>query len=187
MRATAYAERMSSSVPPSLSCGDCGAPMRLRSGRFGQFWSCSRFPSCRGSLGAHPDGRPVGAPSDTATRAARQRAHAAFDRLWQACAPDNDGGQRLGGNLLSRGRLRGLAYRWLAEQVGVRIEKCHIACFDLEMCERVVLTCEGATAAHIVAWHATTRATNEVVAEPIGSGGVGPEEAPTPTRAERRR
>lgn len=30
-------------------CPECDSPMRLKNGRFGEFWSCSTFPSCRGT------------------------------------------------------------------------------------------------------------------------------------------
>jgi hypothetical protein len=36
-----------SSEPPS--CPLCHGPMRLRRGRFGDFWSCLRYPECRGT------------------------------------------------------------------------------------------------------------------------------------------
>lgn len=28
-------------------CPDCGAPLRLRNGRYGDFWGCTRYPKCR--------------------------------------------------------------------------------------------------------------------------------------------
>ncbi|MGE4492962.1 MAG: topoisomerase DNA-binding C4 zinc finger domain-containing protein, partial [Syntrophotalea sp.] len=31
------------------SCPRCGSPMRRRSGRYGQFWGCSRYPRCKGT------------------------------------------------------------------------------------------------------------------------------------------
>lgn len=31
------------------TCPRCGSPMRRRSGRYGQFWGCSRYPSCKGT------------------------------------------------------------------------------------------------------------------------------------------
>lgn len=31
------------------SCPQCGAAMGLRTGRYGDFWSCTRFPECRGT------------------------------------------------------------------------------------------------------------------------------------------
>lgn len=33
----------------SPSCPKCGSSMRRRSGRYGQFWGCSRYPKCRGT------------------------------------------------------------------------------------------------------------------------------------------
>ncbi|CAI07507.1 DNA topoisomerase III [Aromatoleum aromaticum EbN1] len=35
---------------PSPSCPQCGAPMRQRTGKSGAFWSCSRYPDCKGTL-----------------------------------------------------------------------------------------------------------------------------------------
>ncbi|MCB2040461.1 MAG: topoisomerase DNA-binding C4 zinc finger domain-containing protein, partial [Rhodoferax sp.] len=36
-------------LPPSPACPQCGAPMRQRSGKSGAFWSCSRYPDCKGT------------------------------------------------------------------------------------------------------------------------------------------
>jgi hypothetical protein len=33
--------------PPS--CPQCNGPMRMRTGRYGDFWSCIRYPECRGT------------------------------------------------------------------------------------------------------------------------------------------
>ncbi|THB66758.1 MAG: hypothetical protein D6E12_09875 [Desulfovibrio sp.] len=38
--------RGTSGIP---NCPQCGASMRRRSGRYGQFWGCSNFPRCRGT------------------------------------------------------------------------------------------------------------------------------------------
>jgi DNA topoisomerase-3 len=37
-------------LPPSPSCPLCTSPMRQRSGKSGIFWSCSRYPDCKGTL-----------------------------------------------------------------------------------------------------------------------------------------
>ena len=37
-------------LPPSLSCPQCGAQMRQRTGKSGAFWSCNRYPDCKGTL-----------------------------------------------------------------------------------------------------------------------------------------
>jgi ssDNA-binding Zn-finger/Zn-ribbon topoisomerase 1 len=85
------------------------------------FWGCSRWPTCSGIHGAHPDGRPLGIPADAETKRARIAAHAAFDRLWR-------GGQ------MSRGE----AYRWLQTALGMTKEEAHIGRFDAATCARVV-------------------------------------------------
>ncbi|HBN8607107.1 TPA: DNA topoisomerase III [Pseudomonas aeruginosa] len=36
-------------LPPAPNCPQCGAPMRQRSGKSGAFWSCSRYPDCKGT------------------------------------------------------------------------------------------------------------------------------------------
>lgn len=50
------APRVTTPTPPQVSttsstptCPRCGSPMRLRSGRYGQFWGCSRYPGCKGT------------------------------------------------------------------------------------------------------------------------------------------
>lgn len=51
---------------------------------------------------------------------ARMRAHDAFDALWKL-------------DLMSRSQ----AYLWLAEELGVRSEDCHMVLFDEATCELV--------------------------------------------------
>ncbi|NMG03704.1 DNA topoisomerase III [Azoarcus taiwanensis] len=40
---------LSIKLPPSQACQQCGAPMRQRTGKSGAFWSCSRYPDCKGT------------------------------------------------------------------------------------------------------------------------------------------
>ena len=114
---------MSGAMAPA--CGDCGAAMALRSGRFRPFYSCTRYPACRGSHGAHPDGRPLGVPADAATRQARIDAHAAFDRVWRGGAKG----------------ARQLAYSWLAGKMGHSV--AHIGEMSATECAEVTAHCEA--------------------------------------------
>ncbi|EOX6815102.1 DNA topoisomerase III [Pseudomonas aeruginosa] len=41
---------LSIKVPQGPTCPQCGAPTRQRSGKNGAFWSCSRYPDCKGTL-----------------------------------------------------------------------------------------------------------------------------------------
>lgn len=112
---------------PRLPCPNCDpslcAVMVLRHRRSdgAPFWGCNQFPRCKATHGAHPDGKPLGTPGTPEVKAARRRAHDAFDRLW------NEGGMRRAG-----------AYAWLAQAMGLTSEQGHIGAFDVEQCERVI-------------------------------------------------
>lgn len=41
-------------LPPSPPCPRCGSPMGQRMGKKGAFWSCTRYPECKGTLQAEP-------------------------------------------------------------------------------------------------------------------------------------
>lgn len=132
---------MTSSVKslPLVVCGECGAPMVLREttkypnkdGSPKKFWGCSTFPACRGVHGAHQDsGKPLGVPGDGPTKAARIRAHAAFDTLWK-------------GGAMSRTR----AYEWMRTVMELEKREAHIGKFTAAQCERLLerLAARGVT------------------------------------------
>lgn len=104
-----------------LQCPECAAPMRLiRHFQFGKpFYGCSKFPKCRGSHGAHADGRPLGKPADQATKKLRILAHDWFDQLWKEC-----------------GYTRKEAYSMLADQL--KVKEVHIGEQDAEGCQAVI-------------------------------------------------
>lgn len=33
----------------TLDCPKCGSPMQLKKGKYGEFWSCTKFPNCKGT------------------------------------------------------------------------------------------------------------------------------------------
>ncbi len=92
-----------------------------------KFWRCPQCPDVR--VGCHPGTtKPLGFMADAATRAARQRAHAAFDPLWLS----------LGG--------RNAAYAWLARELAIEPEHMHIGHADEALCERIIELCALAIA-----------------------------------------
>jgi len=79
---------------------------------------------CDAYVGVH-DGtdQPLGSLANWELRRWRNRAHAAFDPLWQ------------------RGRFRRRrndAYAWLAEKMGLPKEETHIAMFNVPQCKQVI-------------------------------------------------
>ena len=82
-----------------------------------QFYRCA---PCGAYVGCHPNTQtPLGTLADGPTRAARARVHAAFDPLWKS----------------GRWRRRD-AYGWLANELNIPYQRCHIGTFDLTRCSQ---------------------------------------------------
>jgi ssDNA-binding Zn-finger/Zn-ribbon topoisomerase 1 len=122
------------------------------------FFGCSRWPDCDATHGATSEGEPLGIPGDSATRHARKRAHLALDRLWQTAetmypnASDAKSIKRL--QRLARVR----SYEWLADQLGLTSEECHIGRFDMATCDAVAAICMNENQDTIRAWAKDRRA-----------------------------
>lgn len=88
---------------------------------------------CDAWVGTHKDsGMALGRLANKALRQAKQRAHAAFDPLWQKR-------QRISG--ISQSKARGRGYKWLAKELGISPKACHIGMMDEATCNRVVEIC----------------------------------------------
>lgn len=125
---------------PAPICPYCSEPAKLRrdSSAFyggidrGPIWEC--YP-CHAWVGCHPDTTaPLGRLADKKLRRAKILAHAHFDPLWVAKIK-RDG--------CTKKEARKAGYAWLAAQLGLTSEQCHIGLFDLEQCRRVVEICEA--------------------------------------------
>lgn len=71
----------------------CGSTTSLRSNSLlyngkeygnGKAWICERFPACRGSVGTHPNGQPLGTIPDAETKKLRMDVHALIDPIWKS-------------------------------------------------------------------------------------------------------
>lgn len=81
---------------------------------------------CQAWVGCHQDGIPLGRLANAALRAAKSRAHAAFDPIWK-----------------SKKMSRAEAYAWLSKTLNIPKEDCHIGMFDENTCQRVVEVCKA--------------------------------------------
>lgn len=91
------------------------------------FYVC---PTCTRRCGTHKGTwQPLGTPANAAERAARRAAHAHFDPLWRRDAAGETEG-------------RAHFYRWLAEELKIPPERCHIGMFDVETARRAVELCK---------------------------------------------
>jgi hypothetical protein len=115
-----------------LLCPYCSQPAQLVTGAViyphrpdlyhKQFWHCAKddaYVGCHGSTS-----NPLGRLANAELRSAKKMAHAAFDPLWRE------------GHMT-----RSEAYAWLARELGISLEECHIGMFDVETCQRVIAAC----------------------------------------------
>lgn len=103
---------------------------------FGPLWICRR---CEAWVGCHPGTRePLGRLADKTLRRAKQAVHAVLDHLWldlTAAYPDlTKPSSKI------RAIARDRAYLWLAKQLGISSDECHVGMFDLARCQEAVAT-----------------------------------------------
>lgn len=121
-----------------VACGECGKRARLVGGDViyphredlarKLFYLCE----CKAYVGTHQGTRhPLGSPANARTRSARSDAHAVFDPLWKASEERNPG----------KGNARRRGYAWLAGQLGIRPEDCHIGMMDIATARKVREIC----------------------------------------------
>lgn len=93
------------------------------------FWECK---PCDARVGCHPHTiKPLGRLANAELREAKMKAHAAFDPLW-----------KLGT------KSRSQAYAWLAEQLNIAPQNCHIGMFDVAQCVQTVAACKTMSTIH---------------------------------------
>ena len=81
-------------------------------------------------MGCHNDtGSPLGTLAKAALRKLRMETHAAFDPVWQLLEI---------GNGWSRSKARSTAYTWLAGQMHIAADQCHIGMFDEIACRHAL-------------------------------------------------
>lgn len=93
---------------------------------YGMIYLCRCEPS-GAYVGVHKGtDKPLGRLANGQLRYWKKRAHDAFDPLWKY------------GKFKRR---RNAAYAWLAEQMGLPVEKTHIGMFDVGQCKAVIQIC----------------------------------------------
>lgn len=123
---------------PEVICPYCDKPAPLVTGKVvyphrRDLWKKKlyRCNLCDAHVGCYPGSdKPLGVPAGPILRAARIKAHFAFDPLWRG-----DGKKMF--------RNRSHAYKWLAKSLGISRSRCHIGQFDKEQCEDTIAACQG--------------------------------------------
>ena len=69
-------------IPKLVFCGECGSKMRLTVGCYSLHYSCSKWPNCDGTHGAHPNGDPMGIPANKKVRELRETVYQQLNLIW---------------------------------------------------------------------------------------------------------
>lgn len=126
----------------SLKCPYCGGSTKLVSASYvyhtnkykGNMYVCENYPTCNSYVGCHPNTtKPLGRLANKELRHMKEKAHYYFDELWK---------KKTFSENKSISKNRYLAYRWLAEQLNLNSDDCHIGLFDEDMCRKVISICK---------------------------------------------
>jgi hypothetical protein len=111
---------------------------RIYCGRdYGPVYACF---ACGAWVGCHRGtDHPLGRLADKPLRAAKRRAHDAFDPTWLTAQAELSKVDPT----FTLGRARRRAYGHLAALLGIPPKECHIGMFDISTCDRVVAVCES--------------------------------------------
>ena len=88
------------------------------------FWLCD---NCGAYVGCHAGTqKALGRLANAELRYWKRKVHNLFDPLWK-----------------SGTKKRSEAYKWLADQLAIPVEECHIGMFDVEKCKQAVKIMEA--------------------------------------------
>ncbi|WQZ00306.1 hypothetical protein Shy_CDS0029 [Escherichia phage Shy] len=119
-------------LPIPAHCDNCGSVNieqtqndRIYGRLFGDWPEIYYCHDCKAAVGCHPGTIiPLGRMADRATRQLRQKVHDAFDPIWKS-------------KLMSRSH----AYDWLAGELGIASDDCHISWLSKDQLQRAVEIC----------------------------------------------
>jgi hypothetical protein len=96
---------------------------------YGMVYLCE---PCKAWVGVHKGtDKALGRLANEELREWKKKAHDLFDELWM----------RKVGQGFSYRNARTLAYKWLSDQMKIRVDQTHIGMFDVDRCKNVVELC----------------------------------------------
>lgn len=98
---------------------------------FGMMYRCA---PCDAHVGVHKGtDKALGRLANNELRVWKNQTHRFFDNLWQRAKIEQDREHK---------EARQAAYQWLADELGLSIEFCHIGMFDIDTCKKVIDLCK---------------------------------------------
>lgn len=116
-----------------MTCPYCGNTAVLRNSnvlhhkhQYGEVYVCRSFPKCDAYVGCHKNTNvPLGRLADKELREIRVKTHKYFYEMQK-----------------NSGMTKSDAYKWLAKQLHLTLEECHIGMFSVNTCRVVIRLCK---------------------------------------------
>lgn len=130
---------MNDEINKGLICPYCGAESELIDSveiygtSYGMIRICR---PCDAYVGCHANSKKhvaKGRLANKELRVLKIKAHKYFDPLWKRAIEKYGWGKK---------KARGKAYKWIAEELGIKIKDSHIGFFDIEQCKKVIELCQ---------------------------------------------
>lgn len=132
-------------IKKGLVCPYCGKDSELVPGTeiyskdYGRLMRICR--PCQAWVGCHADSEEaMGRLANEELRYWKKLAHSAFDPLWEKAAIN-----LIWNKYIPNVNNRTKAYMWLADQLSLDMDDCHIGMFDIEYCKKVIAVCKRYT------------------------------------------
>lgn len=87
---------------------------------------------CDAHLGCHKSGKAKGSVAKEGLRKLRTTTHSWFDPLWK---------KKMLRTGLPKHKCRNDAYEWLAKELGIHRDICHVGMFNEQQCKRAIYIC----------------------------------------------
>lgn len=114
-----------------MDCPYCNRGVSPSLSVYGWWYNCR---DCNASVGCHPGAQtPLGTMAKPELRQLRREAHRYFDALWRG---------KMRRDNCSKSQARKAAYRWLAQEMNISKDECHIGMFDEEKCQKAITICK---------------------------------------------
>lgn len=114
-----------------MNCPYCDRGVSPVKTVYGWWYKCD---DCNASVGCHPGtNKPLGTMAKPQLRQLRKEAHHYFDALWRG---------KMKRDNCSKAYARRAAYQWLAQELAIPKDECHIGMFDEDRCRQAIALCK---------------------------------------------
>jgi len=109
---------------------------------YGMIYLCTNYPLCDARVGVHKGtNKPFGRMANRELRNWKRKTHMHFDPFWNYLLDTNQLNKKTN-EPYKKHEARNSVYDWLASELDIGINDCHIGMFDIEQCQKIIQICK---------------------------------------------